>query len=269
MKIVIPTYGRPNGQIDILENGWIPEDYYHNVYVCIRNSMTEYDRYKHLEKKVNLVMLDVPMVSGIPEKRDAICRHFAGEKIWMCDDDIDIVSTHLRDDKGYIIKDKELRPCCFRELIHTANGLLEVMPFGTVNTGFFPHDKNKHPIALNRWGAFNSFINLGVLTANDLGYTRVKYYEDIAAWLSAIDKGYNNFSLFKWLLKIGKEKGGGNVAARNEETMEEASKVLHSLYPDHIKLQDKIRDKKNNRRVYLKVMPKGVPKHLKQVDIEL
>ena len=51
----------------------------------------------------------------------------------------------------------------------------------------------------------------------------------------------------------------------DEETMEEASKVLHSLYPDHIKLQDKIRDKKNNRRVYLKVMPKGVPKNL--VDI--
>ena len=55
------------------------------------------------------------------------------------------------------------------------------------------------------------------------------------------------------------------MAARNEETMEEASKVLHSLYPEHIKLQDKIRDKKNNRRVYLKVMPKGVPKNL--VDI--
>ena len=265
MKIVIPTYARPDGQIDILEKGWIPESYYHNVYVCIRNSMTEYDRYQHLEKKVNLVPLDLPMISGIPEKRDAICRHFAGEKIWMCDDDIKIVSTYLKDDKSYIVKDKTLSEESFYELINMATGLLEAMPFGSVGTGFFPHDKKKHPIALNRWGAFNSFINLGKLTADDLGYTRVKYYEDIAAWLSAIDKGYNNFSLFKWLLIIGKEKGGGNVAARNEETMEEASKVIHSLYPEHIKLQDKIRDKKNNRRVYLKVMPKGVPKNL--VDI--
>lgn len=267
MKIVIPTFGRPNGQIDILEKGWIPEEYYPNVYVCIRNSMTEYDRYKHLEKKVNLVALDVPMMSGIPEKRDAICRHFAGEKIWMCDDDIDIVSAHINDEKSYIIKDKELRPCCFRELIHTANGLLEVMPYGAVATGYFPRPKISWPIALNRWSAFNSFINLGMLTADDLGFTRVKYYEDIAAWLSAIDKGYNNFTLYKWLLKIGKEKEGGNAGARIPETMEEASKVLHSLYPDHIKLQDKARDKKHNRKIYLRVLPKGVPKHLVDIDV--
>ena len=108
MKIVIPTYKRPDGHLDILEKGWIPEDYYHSVYVCIRNTKEEYERYKHLEKKVNLIKLDLPEDSGIPEKRDAICRHFAGEKIWMCDDDIKIVSTYLRDDRNYIIKDKTL-----------------------------------------------------------------------------------------------------------------------------------------------------------------
>ena len=245
MKIVIPTYKRPDGQLDILENGWIPESYYHNVYVCIRNTIEEYERYKHLEDRVTLVPLDLPEDSGIPEKRDAICRHFAGEKIWMCDDDIKIVSTHLRDDKGYIIKDKTLSRASFNMLISTANELLDEHPFGVVNTGFFPHDKKKHPIALNRWGAFNSFINLSKLNADDLGYTRVKYYEDIAAWLSAIDIGYDNFSIFGWLLIIGKEKSGGNVAARNEDTMEEASQKLHALYPDHIKLQNKAVDKKN------------------------
>ena len=33
MKIVIPTYGRPEGKLDVLENGWIPESFYKRVYV--------------------------------------------------------------------------------------------------------------------------------------------------------------------------------------------------------------------------------------------
>ena len=79
MKIVIPTYKRPDGKIDALENGWIPKSFYKRVYVCIRRDVSEMERYKKITVDypgVNLVPIDVPKDSGIPEKRDAICRHW-------------------------------------------------------------------------------------------------------------------------------------------------------------------------------------------------
>ena len=160
MKIVIPTYKRPEGKLDVLENGWIPESFYKRVYVCIRNTQEEKERYAHLEGKVNIVPFNLADDSGIPEKREAICKHFAGEKIWMMDDDIKIVSCHTVPEKDYVIKEKELSEESFYELINYSIELLEDMPFGVIGTGTFVKGVDIYPLGLNRWGAFSSFINL-------------------------------------------------------------------------------------------------------------
>ena len=265
MKIVIPTYKRPEGKLDVLENGWIPESFYKRVYVCIRNTEEEKERYAHLEGKVHIVPLNMPEDSGIPEKREAICKHFAGEKIWMMDDDIKIVSCHTVPEKDYVIKEKELSEQSFYELINYSIELLEDMPFGVIGTGTFVKGVDIYPLGLNRWGAFSSFINLGTLTAEDLGYTKVRYYEDIAAFCAAIEKGYNNFYITKWQLIIGKEKEGGNAAARHADIMQAAAIELNRLYPKHIRLVD-MKDKTHNRKINLKVQPSGVPKHMKDIE---
>ena len=265
MKIVIPTYKRPEGKLDVLENGWIPESFYKRVYVCIRNTQEEKERYAHLEGRVNIVPLNMPDDSGIPEKREAICKHFAGEKIWMMDDDIKIVSCHTVPEKDYVIKEKELSEESFYELINYSIELLEDMPFGVIGTGTFVKGVDIYPLGLNRWGAFSSFINLEKLTAEDLGYTKVRYYEDIAAFCAAIEKGYNNFYITKWQLIIGKEKEGGNAAARHADIMQQAAYDLHKLYPKHIRLVD-LKDKTHDRKINLKVQPSGVPKHMKDIE---
>ena len=265
MKIVIPTYKRPEGKLDVLENGWIPESFYKRVYVCIRNTEEEKERYAHLEGKVQIVPLNMPEDSGIPEKREAICKHFAGEKIWMMDDDIKIVSCHTVPEKDYVIKEKELSEQSFYELINYSIELLEDMPFGVIGTGTFVKGVDIYPLGLNRWGAFSSFINLEKLTAEDLGYTKVRYYEDIAAFCAAIEKGYNNFYITKWQLIIGKEKEGGNAAARHADIMQQAAYDLHKLYPKHIRLVD-LKDKTHDRKINLKVQPSGVPKHMKDIE---
>lgn len=265
MKIVIPTYKRPEGKLDVLENGWIPESFYKRVYVCIRNTQEEKERYAHLEGKVNIVPFNMADDSGIPEKREAICKHFAGEKIWMMDDDIKIVSCHTIPEKDYVIKEKELSEESFYELINYSIELLEDMPFGVIGTGTFVKGVDIYPLGLNRWGAFSSFINLEQLTAEDLGYTKVRYYEDIAAFCAAIEKGYNNFYITKWQLIIGKEKEGGNAAARHADIMQQAAYDLHKLYPKHIRLVD-LKDKTHDRKINLKVQPSGVPKHMKDIE---
>ena len=265
MKIVIPTYKRPEGKLDVLENGWIPESFYKRVYVCIRNTQEEKQRYAHLEGRVNIVPLNMPDDSGIPEKREAICKRFAGEKIWMMDDDIKIVSCHTVPEKDYVIKEKELSEESFYELINYSIELLEDMPFGVIGTGTFVKGVDIYPLGLNRWGAFSSFINLEKLTAEDLGYTKVRYYEDIAAFCAAIQKGYNNFYITKWQLIIGKEKEGGNAAARHADIMQQAAYDLHKLYPKHIRLVD-LKDKTHDRKINLKVQPSGVPKHMKDIE---
>jgi len=268
MKIVIPTYKRPDGKIDVLENGWIPESFYKRVYVCIRREVSEMERYKSIPfdyPGVQVVPLRVPKDSGIPEKRHAICEHFAGEKIWMMDDDIKIVPCHITDEKDYVIKEKELSEESFYDLINYSIGLLEDMPFGVIATATFVKGKDIFPIGLNRWGAFSSFINLEQLTANDLGYTKVKYYEDVAAFCGAIEKGFNNFYITKWQLVIGKEKEGGNAAARHADVMHTAARELNKLYPKHIKLVN-MKDKTHNRKINLKVQPTRVPKHMKDLN---
>lgn len=265
MKIVIPTYKRPEGKLDVLENGWIPESFYKRVYVCIRNTQEEKERYAHLEGRVNIVPLNMPDDSGIPEKREAICKHFEGEKIWMMDDDIKIVSCHTVPEKDYVIKEKELSEESFYELINYSIELLEDMPFGVIGTGTFVKGVDIYPLGLNRWGAFSSFINLEKLTAEDLGYTKVRYYEDIAAFCAAIEKGYNNFYITKWQLIIGKEKEGGNAAARHADIMQAAAVELNRLYPKHIRLVD-MKDKTHDRKINLKVQPSGVPKHMKDIE---
>lgn len=265
MKIVIPTYKRPEGKLDVLENGWIPESFYKRVYVCIRNTQEEKERYAHLEGRVNIVPLNMPDDSGIPEKREAICKHFEGEKIWMMDDDIKIVSCHTVPEKDYVIKEKELSEESFYELINYSIELLEDMPFGVIGTGTFVKGVDIYPLGLNRWGAFSSFINLEKLTAEDLGYTKVRYYEDIAAFCAAIEKGYNNFYITKWQLIIGKEKEGGNAAARHADIMQAAAIELNRLYPKHIRLVD-MKDKTHDRKINLKVQPSGVPKHMKDIE---
>tara|TARA_Y100001937_G_C7113736_1_gene329089 strand:- start:523 stop:1368 length:846 start_codon:yes stop_codon:yes gene_type:complete len=270
MKIVIPTYGRPEGKLDVLENGWIPESFYKRVYVCIRRDVSEMERYKNITVDypgVNLVLIDVPKDSGIPEKRDAICRHwmFENQKIWMMDDDIKIVPCHITDEKDYVIKEKELSEESFYDLINYSIGLLNDMPFGVIATATFVKGKDIFPIGLNRWGAFSSFINLEKLSADDLGYTKVRYYEDVAAFCGAINKGFNNFYITKWQLVIGKEKEGGNVAARHADVMQEAAYELNKLYPKHIKLVN-MKDKTHDRKINLKVQPTGVPKHLKDLE---
>ena len=268
MKIVIPTYKRPDGKIDVLENGWIPESFYKRVYVCIRREVSEMERYKSIPfdyPGVQVVPLRVPKDSGIPEKRHAICEHFASEKIWMMDDDIKIVPCHITDEKDYVIKEKELSEESFYDLINYSIGLLEDMPYGVIATATFVKGKDIFPIGLNRWGAFSSFINLEQLTANDLGYTKVKYYEDVAAFCGAIEKGFNNFYITKWQLVIGKEKEGGNAAARHADVMHTAARELNKLYPKHIKLVN-MKDKTHNRKINLKVQPTGVPKHMKDLN---
>jgi hypothetical protein len=265
MKIVIPTYKRPDGIVDVLENGWIPKSFYKNVYLCIRNTQEEIQRYQHYHGEVQIVLLDVAEDSGIPEKRDAICRVFDGEKIWMMDDDIKIVSCHVNDEKDYVIKGKELEEQSFYELINYANGLMDEMPFGVIGTGTFVKGKDIFPLGLNRWGAFSSFINLEILKYTDLAYTKVKYYEDIAAFCAVIEKGYNNFYITKWQLLIGKEKEGGNASARKASVMQQAAYDLHKLYPKHIRLVD-MKDKTHDRKINLKVQPSGVPKHLKDLE---
>ena len=40
MKIVIPTYKRPDGKIDALENGWIPNKVFNNAIIYQKEQMT-------------------------------------------------------------------------------------------------------------------------------------------------------------------------------------------------------------------------------------
>jgi hypothetical protein len=244
MKIIIPSHNRSDSVKPLL---FIPKSFYNNTYIVVRSGEQEqlYAKYKDI---VNVVAID--NLSGIADKRDAICRMFTGEKIWMLDDDC-ILHNSILDEKKDIIKttnmvnDKE-----FYEFIKYVDNLLDTYPHGVVRPALFARGRRYMPYRLNTWAFTNTLLNLSVLTPEDLDYTYVKHTEDAHAFLNIIDQGHTSFCLSKWMIKSDKPgKPGGMTDVRTTEMINDAHIKLNKKFPRHTKLKQGYSLKTNNQTI--------------------
>ena len=168
MKIVIPSHNRCNSVITLHS---IPKKYLKDTYIVVRNKEQQ-KLYSHYS--CNILILDC---NNISTKRDAICRHFENQKIWMVDDDCKLYNTKVVDcihsSGNHYNKIKLIEPVKekeFDEFISYTNNLLDKYPHGMVRPNIFMRGKNYYPYRLNTWAFTNVFLNLKIVDADCLDY---------------------------------------------------------------------------------------------------
>lgn len=251
MKIVIPTHNRSNNVITLNS---IPCSYYKDTYLVVREG-EQYEKYKHYESVVNV--LSFKNLHGIHDKRHAICKYFAGEKIWMIDDDCGLHPASYNEEKNIIRADTSriVNQTEFDDFITYSSGLLDKYPHGVVRPNIFPRGKSYWPYRLNTWAFTNVMLNLKKINADLLRYDKFNHSEDLYAMLNVIDAGYDSFCLSKWMIKTVKPGNhGGMTGIRSVEMMNIVAKEIHKEYPQYTKIETGYRlDKMNENPLVLRV----------------
>lgn len=232
LQIVIPSHNR-SGALKPLN--FIPDDYACNVNVIVRSGYQE-QLYSVYKDKYNVIAIDD--LNGISEKRDAICRLFAGQKIWMLDDDCVLHNAHPDHKKDIIKVSDQVNYDQFYEFIDYVNNLLDTFPHGVVRPALFARSISYFPYRLNTWAFTNALLNLKILDADLLDYKFVNHTEDAVAFLNTIEAGYDSFCLSKWMIKSDKPgKPGGMTNIRTVEMINAAHKKIHEKFPQHTSLK--------------------------------
>ena len=236
MKIVIPSHMRADQQILLTRS--IPESF-KDVYIAVREEQA--DAYAIHSDRATI--LPFKGLTGIHDKRDAIARHFAGEKIWMIDDDCILCNTQINDEKGTLGGSAEpFTESDFYEMYNYTKDLLDTYYHGVAAWTVFPRVKKDYPYKLNKWGGGNTFLNLAKIDADLLQYNWLDHSEDLVAYLSVVDAGYDSFNLVKWLFKTVKTgQAGGMTEFRNNhnELITNANIAINKRWPQHTKLGTK------------------------------
>ena len=237
MKLVIPSHNR---FWNVITLDSIPKKYLKDTYIVVRNEEQQ-SLYSHYD--CNVLVLDC---NSIATKRDAICRHFAGEKIWMIDDDCSLYNTELIDYVNSLGKpDTNIKLTTrvteedFDEFIDYVSNLLDEYPHGVVRPNIFSRGKNYLPYRLNTWAFTNALLNLSIIDADLLDYTFAEHSEDLVAFLNVIESEYDSFCLSKWMIKSEKPgKAGGMTGIRNAEMMTNAHIKINKKFPNHTTLKE-------------------------------
>lgn len=233
MKIVIPSHKRSDRVIPLT---WIPESFSNNTYIAVRSG-EQADVYSAAHgKRVNHNIIAFDNLNGIGDKRNAIARYFAGEKIWMIDDDCTLHNATLNEEKNRIMMDatRTVNETEFYECISYITDLLDKYPLGSVRPAIFPKGKESWPYAINKWTFTNAFLNLGVVNADLLQYNKYPLLEDLCAFLNTIHAGHDTVSLSKWMFKTAKPgKPGGITEFRTAQITAEVSKKIREEFPQY------------------------------------
>lgn len=232
IKIVIPTHKRSDKARYL---NFVPKSYLKNVYLAIRDNESE-DYRHHLDNGVNIVTFT--NLTGIHDKRNAIVKHFKGDRIWMLDDDTELTDVVIREEKR-TLKSADIGEESFYEFISYCNDLLDEYPMGIVRPFMFPVNEKSLPYEINKWSGSNVMLDLNVLNADILEYNYLSYFEDRVGYLNTIDRGYNVFNLTKWMVKTDKPgKPGGCRDLRSEEIIEQTAIAFHEKFPQYTSLME-------------------------------
>lgn len=229
MKIIIPSHNRWENLHSLK---FIPESFKDNVFIAVRSG-EQHERYSELYKNV------LPFnCNNIAEKRHAIANYFSGEFIWMLDDDCSLYNAHLDISKNVIKLQSEVNETEFYDFVEYASMLKDQCPFMIVRNQIFPRGKNYYPYRKNTWSFTNSLIDLSVLNAKDLNYTAVDHSEDVVAFLSTINAGYDTCCISKWMIKtILAGNKGGITETRTPSLIEKNAIKINSMFPNHTSLR--------------------------------
>lgn len=229
MKIIIPSHNRADAMISL---NFIPASFKDNTFIAVRSGEQEKMYAKYSDRAT---ILPFDNLTCLGDKRDAVARYFAGEKIWMVDDDCTL-HNHKIDNKGLLKHGTVVSEKDFYEFVDYAEKLLDTNPLGVVWHCKFPRlAELMLPHIYNKYVYSNVFLNLKTLNADMLGYHGLPMGEDVTAFLKVFDLGYDNFLLTNWVINTkAPGRPGGCTDIRTVETLNKYAEYIQSQFPQHI-----------------------------------
>lgn len=227
ITIVIPSYKRA-GSVTALDT--FPSDIIPHLIVRAE----EFDAYNELyADRAKVVAIDG--VKGIADTRRKITEIYAGQKILMIDDDTTIhkavtVGNWRRAGKEKLDSDVHE----MLEIIETA--MSKGFSHGHIKYPVFPVSKDAPIFAENSYGFTNVWLDLTVLTPEQVGYGLIHLCEDTYTYLKLIREGINHLVLQNYMVRSGKGNAEGGVSTeRNVENHNLSLEILVKEFPEYVK----------------------------------
>jgi hypothetical protein len=230
MKIVIPSYGRPDNVKT--------KEYFKDAYIVVPNSQkADYEK-----NYTNVIGIDDQKDGFVAKKRNACLEVFNGEEILLCDDDI-ITFFDIKEQKNI---DSDFM------LFKIQNAFVMARELGCNIFGFAAgSDKMKYkdfqPFSLTK----QFYWVIGILGNNVKYDENLRFAEDIDFWLQNLNKDRKTLRFNKYFPKTSLSKKGG-IPDRKLQLMRESYDYLIN------KWGSKIVGYKNDIDLYVNVPIKGI-----------
>lgn len=229
IQFVIPSYQRV-GAVSALD--MFPTDYEPHIVVREHEEKAYYDAYGSRAK-----IITIPDdVNGIAGTRKAITDMYAGQRIWMIDDDTTIRMSSMRkkDDRRCVDKINQLTREQFYELIQYVEDAMDCGYYhGHARLPIFKITSSWGNYRENSYGFTNTWYDLEKLTTEQIGYGKIDLCEDMYAFLNLINQGYPHLALFKYLVVSGKAQApGGCSSIRSNSKHNRALEQINKEFPE-------------------------------------
>ncbi|AHY25291.1 hypothetical protein PS2_041 [Serratia phage PS2] len=234
IQFVIPSYQRPD---NVLALTMFPEG--HIPHIIVRPE--EEEAYKkscgHLAK-----IVPVEGLTGIADTRRAITEMYKGQRIWMLDDDTFITTTFIRErDNRRVSHNRKMTHEEYDQFLMEINAWMDMG---------YTHGHSQYPVFMmpgavapfkeNSYGFTNTFYDLTVLDAEQIGYGTVDLCEDAYSYLKLITSGYHHLAVQKYIAITGKAgAAGGCSSIRDNARHNAALERIVQDFPNNAKFYDK------------------------------
>ena len=237
IQFVIPSYKRAGAvtALTMFPEGYVP-------HLVVRESEKEaYETWHGHAAKIVTVPDDV---DGIAGTRRLITEMYAGQRIWMLDDDTTIHLTEIRerDDRRVPLGVGEaMSQEVFDDMVKYVETAMDCGYYhGHARLPIFKITSSWGHYRDNSFGFTNTFYDLTKLTAEDIGYGVIDLNEDAYAFLKLINMGHPHLALFKYLVKSGKvQSPGGCSTQRDTARQNRALEQLHAAFPNQARWKSK------------------------------
>jgi len=232
--IIIPTLGRMDKQVT-----------YNNLpdrYKDITKFVVQVHEYEPMKERYGDKVLCLPKeVNRIAPTREWIFNTFKDTRHMVFDDDLDFVVKEPNPGEGTKWLSRRFTDEDFTE----AFGLLEQwMDEGIAYGGFLPAwvipDVKQWPVRECQRMMTNWFFN-GPKIPRDLEWSRVAAAEDFDVNLQLLTRGFKNRISSKYMVTCSETNAEGGCSTwRTLEVHNEAQLLLAELWPDFVKVREKI-----------------------------
>lgn len=231
IQVVIPSYKRA-GKVTALKS--FPAGYVAHLVVRVE----EAEEYEKLYGDVAKIIA-IDGVHDIASTRRKITELYQGQKILMIDDDTTI---HIG------VEDEKYRRAAAEPAGEDIYELFEIIEtamekgfvHGHVVFPIFPVAAGSNNFKENSYGFTNTWLDLTLLTPDDVGYGIVEICEDAYSYLRLIKMGHNALKVTKFLVKTGKGNAkGGCSEFRTSENHNRSLEKLVADFPEYVKWKNK------------------------------